>query len=282
MTTMKNGSSQVGFQQHLENKLFESFSSFERTSTSVGMKKNDFIQALNELKDNVRKSRIIENNAFINFSIEFERLLNDSSVTSLRQNNKIQSIILTLREQNKNLLQDNHKLRHQMTSLLSLQKNCQVKLENMNQNCITKVSHQQCLSSLNSIHQKYEQVYPKVSSINKSLYIVKTNLISKLLQAYKTYKNLYNIKVQAVQEENISLKRYKTVANLEMAKFTQLENRLKMFLLKYNDCTKDKSNWSKAVNVAKSYKSLLFSRQEELEFCQSQHNSHKNILRNKF
>ena len=43
-------------------------------------------------------------------------------------------------------------------------------------------------------------------------------------------------------------------------------------------CSEIKNNFTAAVSVAKSYKSLLFSRQDELRFCQSQHKTHKKLL----
>ena len=82
------------------------------------------------------------------------------------------------------------------------------------------------------------------------------------------------LKAQKIPSESLD----RLVAKNELIKLSDMKNVMKHFLIQHKNCTDVRNNFSKAVSVAKSYKSLLFSQQDELKFCQSQQISHKKIL----
>ena len=95
----------------------------------------------------------------------------------------------------------NKKLETKINYLINIQQRTNIELEQTKQNCVEKSTLKKCQENLLDEKRKYRAIELKIFQINKSFQVIKSSFVYKLIQAYKTYRNLYNIKVQNEKKE---------------------------------------------------------------------------------
>ena len=106
-----------------------------------------------------------------------------------------------LQDTNIKLETANKKLETKINYLINIQQRTNIELEQTKQNCVKKSTLKKCQENLLDEKRKYQAIELKIFQINKSFQVIKSSVVYKLIQAYKTYRNLYNIKVQNEKKE---------------------------------------------------------------------------------
>ena len=177
--------------------------------SSQVLDQNKFLKIFHEMTDSFKVTRKLEIDALKKFATDFDKILSNVTLSSQRELTKFQSAILQLRDKNDNLRENNQKLEQKIKFLLTDAEKAKIKADQLREDCVTKSSYRKCEINLLNEKRKYQTIVPKVSQINKSFQTIKSSLIFKLIQAYKTYKNLYNIKVRKDKIKNDALKKYR-------------------------------------------------------------------------
>ena len=237
-----------------------------------------FQKIFDGLRNSFRVTRKIENDAFQKFVKDFESLFRDSLSAVREKNSKMKFAMESLRVQNNKMESENKKLEQKISYLVSAQQKLQFKLGETQQRSVSKSSLKKCESNLVYEKQKYQAVFPNVLRIKESFQSIKSTVFLKLIQAYKTYRNLYKIKVQAENKRRQSIGKFKLAAKRQLIGFKKLEKLVTFSLGRQEGCTQTHKNLSLTWKAANRYKSLLFSQRDDLRFCQSQHSVHKKLL----
>ena len=230
------------------------------------------------LRNSFRVTRKIENDAFQKFAKEFELLFKGSLSSVQKENAKMKFAMESLRVQNNKMGNENKKLEQKISYLVSAQQKMQFKLRETQQKSVSKSSLKKCEANLVYGKQKYQAVFPNVQRIKESFQSIKSTVFLKLIQAYKTYRNLYKIKVQAENKRRQSIGKFKLAAKRQQIGFKKLEKLITLSLGRQEECTQTHKNLSLAWKTANRHKSLVFSQRDDLRFCQSQHLVHKKLL----
>ena len=109
--------------------------------------------------------------------------------------------ISNLQDKNNKLETANKKSETKINYLINIQQRTNIELEQTKQNCVKKSTLKKCQENLLDEKRKYQAIELKIFQINKSFQVIKSSVVYKLIQAYKTYRNLYNIKVQNEKKE---------------------------------------------------------------------------------
>ena len=109
--------------------------------------------------------------------------------------------ISNLKDKNNKLETANKKSETKINYLINIQQRTNIELEQTKQNCVKKSTLKKCQENLLDEKRKYQAIELKIFQINKSFQVIKSSIVYKLIQAYKTYRNLYNIKVQNEKKE---------------------------------------------------------------------------------
>ena len=237
-----------------------------------------FQKIFDGLRNAFRVTRKIENDAFQKFAKEFELLFKDSLSSVREENAKMKFAMESLRVQNNKMGSENKKLEQKISYLVSSQQKMQFKLRETQQKSVSKSSLKKCEANLVYGKQKYLAVFPNVQRIKESFQSIKSTVFLKLIQAYKTYRNLYKIKVQAENKQRQSIGKFKLAAKRQKIGFKKLEKLITLSLGRQEECTQTHKNLSLAWKAANRHKSLVFSQRDDLRFCQSQHLVHKKLL----
>ena len=237
-----------------------------------------FQKILDGFRNSFQVSRKIENDAFHKFAKEFEKLYKESLSSVLEENARMKFAVASLRVQNNKIESENKKFEQKISYLVSAQQKLQFKLEETKQRTVSKSSLRKCEANLVYEKQKYQAVIPSLRQIKESFQSIKSTVFLKLIQAYKTYRNLYKIKVQAERKRKESIGKFKLAAKRQLIGFKKLEKVMTLSLSRQRECSETRKNLSSLRTAAKGYKSLLFSQRDDLNFCQSQHSVHKKLL----
>ena len=238
-----------------------------------------FQKILDGLRKSFQVTRKIENDALKKFAKELESLFKDSLSSVQEEKAKMKFAMESLRVQNSKMVSENKKLEQKIAYLVSAKQKLQFKLGETQQKSVSKSSLKKCESNLVYERQKYQAVFPNILRIKESFQSIKSSVFLKLIQAYKTYRNLYKIKVQAENKRRQSIGKFKLAAKRQLIGFKKLEKLISFSLGKQEVlCTQNHKNLSQAWKSAKRYKSLLLTQGDDLRFCQSQHSIHKKLL----
>ena len=238
-----------------------------------------FQKIFDGLRNSFRVTRKIENDAFQKFAKEFELLFKDSLSSVREENAKMKFAMERLRVQNNKVESENKKLEQKISYLVSAQQKMQFRLRETQQKSVSKTSSlKKCGANLVYWKQKYLAVFPNVQRIKESFQSIKSTVFLKLIQAYKTYRNLYKIKVQAENKRRQSIGKFKLAAKRQLIGFKKLEKLITLSMERQEECTQTHKNLSLAWKAANRHKSLVFSQRDDLRFCQSQHLVHKKLL----
>ena len=237
-----------------------------------------FQKILDGLIKSFQVTRKIENDALKKFAKELESLFKASLSSVQEEKAKMKFAMESLRVRNGKMVSENKKLEQKISYLVSAQQKLQFKLGETQQRSVSKSSLKKCESNLVYERRKYQAVFPNVLRIKESFQSIKSSVFLKLIQAYKTYRNLYKIKVQAENKRIQSIGKFKLAAKRQLIGFKKLEKLISFSLGKQEVCTQNHKNLSQAWKSAKRYKSLLLTQGDDLRFCQSQHSVHKKLL----
>ena len=178
---------------------------------------------LNSLASSFKLSRESENQALKNMASEFETLLRQVSASVLRENARLKAAEAETRGENNRIKSENKKLEQRITSLISSQQKLTFQMEEFKHNSVSKSSLKKCEVDLVHERKSYQAVIPKLQDLKRSFQSSRSP-ISKIIQAYKTYKNMFQLKQQSCKKNEMLIKNFRSVAKKQLQQFSKLQD----------------------------------------------------------
>ena len=222
-------------------------------SSMKNLKKSE-MNVVKKMKTNLRKI-FDQNEEAINSKFKrLEALLSGLS----RKNVKIQLQLSELKNYSAKLGSENAKLKGNFGLL--------------QENSIPKETHKRCLIGLSEEKRKYESLSPKVSKLKNIIEFIKDTELFKLIQTYKSYKNLYNLKLSNEKSLQITIQR-------EKIKVSRLSKNLKQLSLECKAFRNVKENLDKSLSLNAKLKSEADECYTQRLLCASQNRHQKKTIR---
>ena len=252
------------------------------------------------MKNSFSSIRDLEVETLNNFTTEYRKIINEASLSVNFEVSKLKEIIIGLQNEK---VQNSQELKNIRQSYSSLQKqnslikneneellkniasdkvakiNIRKELEEVKSDCTEKSSLDSCLEELRSEKGKYEGLFPQISQIGQSFQSVKTTDISKLIQALKTYKNLYQLQLESNKKNQVEIRKYHNLILKEKKKVIKLGEMVKSSVSSQDSCESMRKSLSGALQAVRKYKSAAESQEDELGYCEKQNAEYKKVLR---
>ena len=222
-------------------------------SSMKNLKKSE-MNVVWKMKTNLRKI-FDQNEEAINSKLKkLEALLSGLS----RKNVKIQLQLSELKNHSAKIDSENAKLKENFGLL--------------QENSIPKETHKRCLIGLSEEKRKYESLSPKVSKLKNIIEFIKDTELFKLIQTYKSYKNLYNLKLSNEKSLQITIQR-------EKIKVSRLSKNLKQLSLECKAFRNVKENLDKSLSLNAKLKSEADEWYTQRLLCAGQNRHQKKTIR---
>ena len=240
---------------------------------------NKFLSLFNVLKESIKETRTLENKALVKFGVDLEKMLSDSSSVVSTEKHQLKTSLSLLQREKNNLVLENKRLVVKINSLIDSGKKSKQESEKFKQFSVktqAKLSH--CNQDVELLRNKETDVISNFVNIKKSIQTLKGSSILKLIQSYSSYKKLFKSKEEDNARMKLKILHYESLLKRQITKFHSFQQVLVSTMHKEESCWVLKNKFSEALTSAKSYKSLLVSRQDELGWCQNQARNNKKIL----
>ena len=207
-----------------------------------------YLEIFNVLKETIKEARSMENEALKRFGIDLEKMMSDSSSMAASEKQKLEAAFSIVKKQKHDLEMENKRLVIKVNSLVDITK------KSSNENSLlkkslqaTKSSHGQCQRSLEFTRHREGEMFSTIVMTKKSLHSLREMLFTRLLQAYNSYKSLYNLKSQESAKIGIKLKHYEGVLRHQKSKFQHFQQSLMGTLRKEESCWVLKQKFSQVL-----------------------------------
>ena len=271
------------------------------TSLTINKKAgNEYMTILQNLKRSFSNIRDLEVETLNNFTKDYRKIINETSLSVNFEVSKLKEIIiglknekvrnskelenirqtyLSLQKQNSLMKTENEKLMRNIESDKVEKTNIRKELEEAKADCAEKSSLDSCLEEVRSEKDKYEGLFPQISQIGRSFQSIKTTDISKLIQALKTYRNLYQLQLENNQKNQVEIRKYHGLILKEKKKVIKLGEMVKSSVSSQDSCESIRKSLSSALQAVRKYKSAAESQEDELGYCEKQNAEYKKVLR---
>ena len=186
----------------------------DRSITSLTINKktgNENMTILQNLKKSFSSIRDLEVETLNNFTTEYRKIMNEASLSANFTISKLKKIIIglqnekvqnskelenirqsywSLQKQSSQIEKENEELKKNIESDMIARIKIKKELDEVQADCTEKSSLDSCEEELRSEKEKYDGLFPQISQIGQSSQSIKKD-ISKLIQGFKSYKNLY-------------------------------------------------------------------------------------------
>ena len=274
----------------------------ERSLTSLTINKktgNDYLRILQNLKKSFSSIRDLEVETLNNFTTEYRKIINEASVSVNFEVSKLKQIIIglqnekaqntkelentrqsyfSLQKQSSQIKKENEKLRKNIESDKIARRNIRRELQELKADCTEKSSLDSCEKELRSEKGKYDGLFPQISQIGQSSQSIKKD-ISKLIQGFKSYKNLYQQQLKKNQKNQVEIRKYHNLILIEKKKVIKLGEMVKSSVSRQDSCQTMRKSLSSALQAVRKYKSAAESQEDELGYCEKQNAEYKKVLR---